>query len=116
MENFESQPKPIVFLHGEIKTPPLSLDARVRIGQLLRRLQNGEMLAMPRSRPMPSVGAGCHELRVNDQHSTWRIIYRLDSDAIVIAEVFQKKTEETPPAVIQNCQKRLALHDADLPT
>jgi hypothetical protein len=31
----------------------MSVDARVEGGVLLRRLQRGELLAMPESRPMP---------------------------------------------------------------
>lgn len=80
--------KPLVWLHGEIKTPPFSPGARIEAGYLLRLLQQGKRLAMPRSRPMPSIGAGCHELRINDEKLTWRIIYRIDPDAIVILEVF----------------------------
>jgi len=66
--------KPLVWLHGEIKSPPLSLAARLETGLLLRRLQRGEKLAMPYSRPMPSIGARCHELRINDEKATWRIV------------------------------------------
>jgi len=56
---------------------------------------------------MPSVGPRCRELRVNDAGGTWRILYRTDSDAIVVLEVFNKKTAQTPRAVIQACKKRL---------
>ena len=34
--------KPLAWLHGEIKTPPFSADARLEAGVLLRRLQRGE--------------------------------------------------------------------------
>ena len=74
---------------------------------MLRRLQRGEMLGMPHSRPMPVIGLRCHELRINDADATWRIVYRIDSDAIVILEVFSKKTSKTPRAIIQACKKRL---------
>jgi hypothetical protein len=43
-------------VHGEIKTPPLSPEARIEAGLLLRRLQRGERLEMPHSRPMPVIG------------------------------------------------------------
>jgi phage-related protein len=76
--------KPLVWLHGEVKSPPLSPAARLETGLLLRRLQRGEKPGMPWSRPMPSIGARCHELRINDENATWRIVYRIDSDAIVI--------------------------------
>jgi phage-related protein len=99
--------KPLVWLHGEIKTPPFSKDARVETGVLLRRLQEGELLSMPHSRPMPSIGSRCHELRIVDKDHNWRIVYRIDVDAIVIAAVFEKKTARTPATVIERCQKRL---------
>jgi phage-related protein len=103
--------KPLVWLHGEIKTPPFSKEARVEAGTLLRRLQGGEMLGLPHARPMPSIGAKCHELRVRDENHNWRIIYRLDEDVIVIAEVFAKRTRQTPQPVIDTCQRRLRLYD-----
>lgn len=66
---------------------------------------------MPHSRPMPIVGLRCHELRIPDETATWRIMYRVDSDAIVIAEVFSKKTQATPHQVIETCRGRLRAYD-----
>lgn len=103
--------KPLVWLHGQVRTPPMSSGARVEAGYLLRRLQRGEVLSMPHSRPMPSIGAGCHELRIIDTGLTWRIIYRLDRDAVVIAEIFAKKTVATPRHIIAICRKRLQEYD-----
>ena len=103
--------KPLVWLGGEIKTPPLSAGARVEAGFLLRQLQAGESLTMPHSRPMPVVGARCHELRIQDQNRTWRIIYRVDRDAIVILEVFAKTSQATPKAAIELSQDRLRRYD-----
>ena len=99
--------KPLVWLHGEVKTPPFSRAARVEAGFLLRRLQNGEFIEMPASRPMPEIGANCHELRVDDGGATWRIFYHVEPDAIVVLEVFQKKTRTTPRRVLDIAQKRL---------
>ena len=99
--------KPLVWLEGEIKTPPFSQAARFEAGYLLRKLQQGETLEMPHSRPMRSIGSRCHELRINDERTSWRIIYRIDSDAIVILEVFSKKSRITPKAVIDVCKQRL---------
>lgn len=104
--------KPLVWLRGEVKTPPFSAEARIEAGVLLRRLQRGERLRMPHSRPMPTIGRRCHELRIVDANATWRIVYRLDADAVVIADVFQKKTQQTPVHVIQDCRRRLGLYDA----
>ena len=102
-----SQDKPLVWLHGEIKTPPFSPAARVEAGILLRRTQRGEVLGMPHSRPMPSVGAACHELRIVDRDNNWRIIYHLSADAVVILDVFSKRTGKTPKRIIETCQRRL---------
>ena len=99
--------KPLVWLHGEIKTPPFSQAARIGAGYLLRRLQRGESLGMPHSRPMPSIGPRCHELRIDDAGASWRIVYRVEPDAVVILEVFSKKTRKTPNAVIEACKRRL---------
>jgi phage-related protein len=107
----EATDKPLVWLHGEVKTPPLSASARLEAGFLLRRLQQGETLPMPWSRPMPSIGKRCHELRLNDEQTSWRIVYRIDEDAIVILEVFQKKAQKTPQPVIDSCKKRIHMYD-----
>jgi phage-related protein len=102
--------KPLVWLHGEIKTPPFSKTARLEAGFLLRRLQQGDTLSLPHSRPMPTVGLRCHELRVNDDGRTWRIVYHLEYDALVILDVFSKKTEATPQGALDSCRKRLAAY------
>ena len=62
---------------------------------------------MPHSRPMPVIGRNCHELRIGDENATWRIIYRIDDDAVVIAAVFSKKTAQTPKSMIDTCERRL---------
>ncbi len=64
--------KSLVWLKGEIKTPPFSREARIEAGFLLRQLQQEEMLSLPHSRPMPSIGKNCHELRITDQNKIWR--------------------------------------------
>ena len=103
--------KPLVWLHGEVKTPPFSLEARIEAGTLLRRLQRGDRIGLPQSRPMPSIGKRCHELRIPDEDVTWRIVYRTDADAIVIGEVFAKKTKVTPKKVIDVCKRRFKKYD-----
>ena len=87
--------KPVVFLSGEIKTPPFGTSARQDAGNALRRLQEGDSLSLP------------------PQAVTWRIVYRIDADAILVAAVFAKKTEQTPKREIDNCKARLAKYDAD---
>lgn len=106
--------KPLAWLHGEVKTPSFTQEARIEAGVFLRRLQRGESLGMPHSRPMPSIGKHCHELRIRDAGQNWRLIYRIDEDAILILEVFNKTTRATPISVIENCKKRLKLYDTDI--
>ena len=57
---------------------------------------------------MPGIGAHCYELRIPDREKSWRIVYHVAEDAIVILEVFSKKTQSTPLQVIKVCRKRLA--------
>ena len=66
---------------------------------------------MPHSRSIPSIGSNCHEMRINDERKTWRIIYRIDEDAIIILEVFSKKTQQTPKQIIDICKKRIKEYD-----
>lgn len=105
--------RPLIWLHGEVKTPPFSAAARLKSGWLLRRLQVREILSMPHSRPLPELGPRCHELRVHDGDLTWRLIYRLDWDAVVLVEVFCKKTRTTPDSVLTTCRQRLKEYDDD---
>ena len=102
--------KPLVWLKGEVKTPPFGNQARLEAGLLLRRLQQGQGLSLPHSRPMPAIGRQCHELRISDRDQTWRIIYHVAPDAIVILDVFSKKTQATPVQIVEVCQKRLAAY------
>lgn len=104
--------KPIAWLHGEIRTPPFTKEARLEAGYLLRLLQEAEKLGLPHSRPMPSIGRRCHELRIVDQDLTWRIVYRTDTDAVVIPEVFAKKTAQIPKRVNDVCKQRIKDYDS----
>jgi phage-related protein len=61
---------------------------------------------------MPSIGMRCHELRLRDAGSIWRLIYRIDADAIALLDVFQKQTPKTPQRVLDACRQRLRAYDA----
>jgi phage-related protein len=107
--------KAVLWLHSEgIKTPPFSARGRHRAGMLIRSLQQGDSLEMPDSRPMPEIGKRCHELRIRDGNVVWRIIYRIDHDAIILVEVFKKKTRSTPKQIVDVCRSRLAKYDEDI--
>jgi phage-related protein len=105
--------KPLVWLSGEVKSPPMSKEARIEAGYLMRMLQAGHSLSLPHSRPIPSIGPRCHELRIGDKDVTWRIVYRVDPDVVLVLEVFQKKTAKTPKSVIATCQQRAKMFDSD---
>ncbi|MEM7582051.1 MAG: type II toxin-antitoxin system RelE/ParE family toxin [Acidobacteriota bacterium] len=111
LEDKPLEDKPLVWLHGEIKTPPLTRQGRIEAGYLLRLLQMGISLGMPHSRPMPAIGSHCHELRVRDARASWRVFYRIDEDAIVIASVEAKTTHTTPKKTLETCRRRLAAYD-----
>lgn len=107
----EKPPKAIAWVRDQIKTPPFSKAARVESGTLIRRLQNGESLGLPHSRPMPSIGKNCHELRVPDQNKSWRIVYQVRSEAILVVAIFEKTTRRTPRPIIDTCQERIKRYD-----
>jgi phage-related protein len=113
-QHMSPQAKPLVWMHGEITSPPFSADARIEAGYLLRQIQKGIKLSLPQSRPMPSIESRCHELRINDENLTWRIIYRIYTDAILILEVFEKKTNKTPKSIIDICKQRIKRYEADV--
>jgi phage-related protein len=103
--------KPVAWLHGEIKTPPFTAEGRKEAGDLLRLLQEGVKLGMPQAEPLPIVGPRCGALRVRDGEHNWRIMYRVDRDAILVLEVYAKKTRAIPREVIDRCKKRLTNYD-----
>jgi phage-related protein len=109
----EAQPKTLVFLHGEIKTPPFSLEARKEAGFLLRLLQMGRPLGMPKAEPLPIVGPRCGALRVRDDQHNWRIMFRVDAAVVLVVDVYDKKTKQIPNTVIVRCQKRLNKYDKE---
>lgn len=108
----DEENKPIIWLKELIKTPPFSKNARLEAGWLLRKLQLGEKLSLPDSRPMNEIGVNCHELRINDDVNKWRILYHIASEAIVILDIFKKKTNKTPKYIIENCKLRLSKYYA----
>jgi hypothetical protein len=43
-------------------------------------------------------------------------MYRIDSDAVLILEVYAKKTRRIPIAVMERCKQRLRRYDAAVRT
>lgn len=67
---------------------------------------------MPHSEPLPEIGPRCHQLRVNDAKANWRIVYRVDQDAIVLLEAYRKTTKRTPQHIKDVCRARLSQYDS----
>ena len=105
--------KPLRWMLGTLQTPPVGRQARIQAGVLLRRLQRGESVGTPGSRAMPAIGRGVHELRVDDRETrkSWRIVYRVDRDAVLVVHWFEKQTQATPRRVIDLCRRRLGGYD-----
>ncbi len=78
---------------------------------LLRLLQEGAKLGMPLAETLPDVGTRCGALRVRDTGHNWRIMYRIDADAVLVLDVYPKKTRKIPNEVIHRCKDRLKQYD-----
>lgn len=83
---------------------------------LLRLMQQGNVLGMPQVESLPDVGRRCGALRVRDAGHNWRIMDRIDPDAVLILEIYAKKTPKIPGTVIERCQDRLKRYDEAVKT
>jgi phage-related protein len=91
-------------------------DVRRECGKIIFDLQKGEKLALPLSRPMPSVAAGVQELRIKDRAGAYRIFYYTKlAESVLIFHAFVKKTRKTPPHEIGLARMRLRemIHEKD---
>jgi phage-related protein len=74
----------------------------------LAQLDQGILLSMPLSRPMPSIGRGVHELRLKDRSGNYRVIYVfVGNGTIYLLHAFAKKTQATPKQNIDLAKRRL---------
>ena len=105
--------KVLVWLKTEIKTPPFSKEARIEAGYLLRLLQQGHNLSMPQSKKISDLCSRCYMLRIKDKDTWYRIIYRIDPDAIVLLHVFEKKSNKISKSVLETCKQRIKQYDED---
>jgi len=92
----------------------MNVNARRQMGFLLRLLQQGGTVGMPHAKAMTMIGSQCVELRVKDKGQAWRLICSLEEDAVVVLDVFSKKTQQTPKAILRQCKRRLALYHEDI--
>jgi len=71
-------------------------EVRREFGKAILDLQQGEILSMPISRPMPSVGTGVAELRIRDRSGIYRAFYYARSPrGILVFHAFMKKSQTT---------------------
>jgi len=83
-------------------------EVREDLADAIARLERGQMLSMPLSRSMPSIGSGVHELRFKDRSGIYRVIYLpAGASRIWLLHAFQKKTSKTPPQNIDVAKDRL---------
>lgn len=90
----------------EIQRFPLAV--RADLADALARLDEGHTLSMPLSRPMPSIGAGVHELRLRDRSGVYRTVYALiRGGTVVVVHAFKKTTQATARRNIELASQRL---------
>lgn len=84
------------------------VEIRGDIADAAARLDEGQRLSMPLSRPMPGIGHGTHELRLRDRAGIYRVIYYLaGAGMIYFLRAFKKKSWETLWQDIEIAKKRL---------
>ncbi len=90
----------------EVKAFPEEI--KRELGYYIFKLQIGEHLGMPFSRTMPSIGKGCHELRLKGADGIYRAFYLLKvKGKVIIFHAFQKKAQKTPQKEIDLGKKNL---------
>lgn len=81
--------------------------ARERLGYALDRVQRG--LEPPDWKPMPAIGAGVRELRVQVGRQ-FRVIYLARyAEAVYVLHAFEKRTRKTSRGDIALAKRRLAM-------
>lgn len=83
-------------------------EVRIRLGRALFRLQLGEKVGMPHSRPMPVVAPGVSELRVRGEDGIFRTFYYAAGEhGVLVIHAFVKETQRTPAAEVETGKRRL---------
>ncbi len=83
-------------------------EVRKEMGKAIFDLQNGEILGMPLSRPLPSLERGAAELRLRDRSGIYRAFYYTRSPkGILIFHAFVKKSRAIPQHEMDLAKKRL---------
>jgi phage-related protein len=86
----------------------LPLEIREDLADVLVRLEEGHLLSLPLSRPLPQIGKGINELRLRDQNGIYRIIYKCKvNECVYVIHAFKKKTQKIPEKEINLIKNRL---------
>lgn len=84
-------------------------EVRGDLADAIARLELGQMLSLPLSRPMPGIGKGVHELRFRDRYGIYRVIYYLaGAGMIYLLHAFSKKDRKTSQQDIEIAKRRLS--------
>ena len=83
-------------------------EIREDLADALARLDAGQSLTRPLSRPMPAIGPSVHELRLKDRSGAYRVVYAFIEQGIVYGlHAFKKTTQKTSPRDITLASRRL---------
>lgn len=93
---------------ARIEIKKFTKEVKHELGYLIYRLQKGDILNMPLSKPIPAVGSGVSELRFKGSDGAYRVFYYLKSkEGILIIHCFKKKSQKTPLREIRQGMKNL---------
>ena len=79
-------------------------EIRGDLADALARLDSGQTLTMPLSRPMPGIGAGVHELRLKNRSSACALTTQ---GTVHVIHAFKKTAQSTPRRNLELARKRL---------
>jgi phage-related protein len=90
------------------KVKSFPAEVRKEPGKAVFDLQRGQTLAMPLSRPMPSIALGAEELRIRDRAGIYRVFcYARLARGVLVFHAFTRKTQSTPKNELAMGKKRL---------
>ena len=85
-----------------------SHELRQNIFGVLARLELGDIIPMPLSKPLFSIAKGLHELRFSDKVGKYRVFYYIKiSHAIYVIHAMRKKTQKIEKKVVELLKKRI---------
>jgi phage-related protein len=84
------------------------IEVRKDLGAILTKLQKGETVGYPDTKPMSVVAKGVFEIRLKDASGIFRAFYLIKTEhGIVVFHSFKKKSQKTPKHEIETARSRL---------